>query len=128
MWHCPCPPRHQRPARFEREQPPAAALDLDPFTSCRLRVQKGKQEQICQHSKKLQCHFYASNILQLLWKWSGRVSGVNKPTSFHSKTQRGSGAHVRTTKLVCILEGHKELSHLTSRTSQPIHFHAVALH
>lgn len=42
--------------------------------------------------------------------------------------KRGASGAQRFTELVCVLEGHKELSHLTSYTSQPIHFHSVALY
>lgn len=93
-------------------------------------LQKGKPEQVCQRFKKKK-HPAISTLAHPPASVKTASKGIwliMKTASFHSKTQRASGARVRTTKLVCILEGQEELSHLTSRTSQPIHFHSVTLY
>lgn len=110
---------------FEERQPFSTALDLTSSHPADFWVQKGKWEQICQHFKKPHCHFYPATSSSFCENSLEGYPIVNKT---HVFSQLASGARVRTTKLVCISESQEELSHLTSRTFQPIHFHSVTLY
>lgn len=114
------------PARVRREQPLATALDLDPFNpagSGGTKERGSRSASVQKNPSAISTPATSSSFCE-----SG-LEGYLVLINPHLLTVRhsASGAQ-RSTELVCILEGHKELSHLTSYTSQPIHFHSVALY
>lgn len=114
------------PACFWQEQPLAMALDLDPFSpagsECR-KESRSRSANIRNNSSAISTPATSSSCCES--GLEGYLVLIN-PHLFTVK-HSASGAQ-RSTELVCILEGHKELSHLTSHTSQPINFHSVALY